>query len=432
MPLTREEKSWILYDVANSAFVLIVTTTLMPIFFKTYAARSMDPDTATSLWGFTVSAASFIVALAAPFLGTLGDYRGNKKRLFATAIITGVFATLLFLLIRIDQWLFCLILYAIARIGFAGANIFYDAFLVDITTNDRMDRISAYGFGWGYVGSVIPFLFAIAALLITQQMAGTAAFPASGFRIAFLITAIWWAVFSLPVLRSVRQVHFTRTVRNPVIDSLTTLANTLKQIKDYRPIVLFLIAYFFYIDGVYTIISMAMAYGMDLELGQPALIAVVLMIQVLGWPCAIVFGLLASRISARAMILAGIGIYAFLTFVAFLLPVIDDPGIKTILFFTMGGLIALAQGGIQSLSRSLFGKMIPKDRSAEFFGFYNIFGKFAAILGPSLMGLTTLLTGSSRYGVLSIMGLFIIGGTLLCFVREPSRNNDSPGRQSSD
>ncbi|MDY6906479.1 MAG: MFS transporter [Thermodesulfobacteriota bacterium] len=424
MPLTREEKSWILYDVANSAFVLIITTTLMPIFFKTYAAQSMPRDTATSFWGFTVSATSLIVAVAAPFLGTLGDYKGNKRRLLAAAIITGVSATLLLPFIQIDQWLFCLLLYGIARIGFAWANIFYDAFLVDITTNDRMDRISAYGFGWGYIGSVIPFILAIAGLLVTQRIYNTATFPAIGFRMAFVITALWWGLFSIPVLKTARQVHFTEPVKNPLAETVVTLFNTFRHIKTYKPVVIFLLAYFFYIDGVYTIITMAMAYGMDLELSQTALIAVVLLIQILGWPCAIVFGMLADKISARAMILTGIGIYSFLTFVAFLLPGVDDPGIKTALFFAMGGLIALAQGGIQSLSRSFFGKMIPKDKATEFFGFYNIFGKFAAILGPSLMGLATLLTGSSRYGVLSILGLFIIGGILLCFVKDSTVTNE--------
>ncbi len=419
MALTRPEKSWILYDVANSAFVLIVTTTLMPIFFKAHAAFDMPADKATAYWGFTVAAASLIVAMSAPFLGTLADFQGYKKKMLAGAMVVGVLATLLFTLVQPGQWLFCLILYSVARIGFSGANIFYDAFLVDVTTDDRMDRISAFGYGWGYIGSVVPFLASIAALFLAKGLLHADHFPAVGFMAAFALTAVWWAVFSIPILKDVRQTHFTPPSTRPLIDSAITLTNTIRKIGQHKNIAVFLLAYFFYIDGVHTIISMALAYGLDQELSQTILIAVVLFIQIMGWPCAILFGLLAARVSAKLMILAGIGVYCVLTFVGYMLPVIDNPDHKIVVFFAMGFLIALAQGGVQSLSRSFFGRMIPKDRAAEFFGFYNIFGKFAAIIGPGLMGLATLVTGSSRYGVLSILALFLIGGGLLCLVKKP-------------
>ena len=418
MSLTRPEKSWILYDVANSAFVLIVTTTLMPIFFKAHAAFGMTADRATAYWGFTVAAASLVVAVSAPFLGTLADFRGYKKKMMAAAVAVGVLATLLLTLVRPGQWLLCLVLYAVGRIGFSGANIFYDAFLVDVTTDDRMDRISAYGYGWGYIGSVIPFVVSIAALFLARGMLRTDYFPVAGFAAAFALTAVWWAVFSIPILKDIQQNHFTPPSKRPLLDSARTLINTLKKVRQHKNIAVFLLAYFFYIDGVHTIISMALAYGLDQRLSQIILISVVLFIQVLGWPCAILFGLLAARISAKAMILAGIGVYCLLTFVGYVLPLIQNPGHKVAVFFAMGFLIALAQGGVQSLSRSFYGRMIPKDQAAEFFGFYNIFGKFAAIIGPGLMGLATLLTGSSRYGVLSILCLFLAGGLLLCLVKE--------------
>jgi MFS transporter, UMF1 family len=421
LALTRAEKSWILYDVANSAFVLIVTTTLMPIFFKTHAARGIASDTATAYWGFTVAAASLIVSLSAPFLGALADFEGNKKRFLVTAAIIGVSATLLLSLVRPGQWLFCLILYGFGWIGFSGANIFYDAFLVDVTTDDRMDRISAYGYGWGYIGSVVPFLACVAVLFLAKGLTGADGFPAPGFSVAFLLTAVWWGGFSVPIIKNVRQTYSIPPSPRPLADSLAALIGTIKKVGLYRNIALFLVAYFFYIDGVDTIISMSLAYGLDQKLSQSVLIGGVLFIQVLAWPCAILFGLLAARISGKTMILAGIGVYCVLTFVGYLLPVIEDSGLKVATFFAMGFLIALAQGGVQSLSRSLFGRMIPKEQAAEFFGFYNIFGKFAAIIGPALMGLTTLLTGSSRYGVLSILALFVIGGVLLCFVQEPER-----------
>ncbi len=419
MSLTRPEKSWILYDVANSAFVLTVTTTFMPIFFKTHAARDIAPDMATAYWGFTVAVVSSIVALSAPILGTLADFQGNKKRFLAAAVAMGVLATLMLPLIRPGQWLLCLVLYGLAGVGFAGANIFYDAFLVDVTTHERMDRISAYGFGWGYIGSVIPFLASVAVLFLAKNLAGAEGFPAEGFAVAFLLTAAWWGVFSIPILKNVRQTHFAPAPARPLRDALATLLQSIKEIRLYKNIALFLLAYFFYIDGVYTIINMALAYGLDQKLDQTVLIAVVLLIQVLGWPCAILFGLMAERISAKAMILAGILVYCLLTFVGYLLPAIEDPGPKVVIFFGMGFLIALAQGGIQSLSRSFFGKMIPRARAGEFFGFYNILGKFAAIIGPGLMATATLLTRSSRYGVLSILGLFIAGGILLCLVKNP-------------
>ena len=419
MSLTRPEKSWILYDVANSAFVLIVTTTLMPIFFKVHAASNMTADRATAYWGFTVAAASLIVAVSAPFLGTLADFRGYKKKMLTVAVSVGVLATLMLTLVRPGQWLLCLVLYAVARIGFSGANIFYDAFLVDVTTDDRMDRISAYGYGWGYIGSVIPFLASMAALFMAKGLLRADHFPVMGFTAAFALTAVWWAVFSIPILKDVQQSHFTASSKRPLPDSARTLINTLKEVGRHKNIAVFLLAYFFYIDGVHTIISMALAYGLDQRLSQTVLISVVLFIQVLGWPCAILFGLLAARVSAKFMIQAGIGVYCLLTFVGYFLPVIEDPGHKVVVFFAMGFLIALAQGGVQSLSRSFFGRMIPKDQAAEFFGFYNIFGKFAAIIGPGLMGLATLLTGASRYGVLSILGLFLAGGVLLCLVKTP-------------
>ncbi|MFP4039086.1 MAG: MFS transporter [Desulfosudaceae bacterium] len=433
MLLTRPEKSWILYDVANSAFVLIVTTTLMPIFFKSHAARGVDPDTATSWWGLTVSAASLAVAVSAPLIGTLADYRGNKKKIMILAIVSGMAATLLCGAVRPGQWLLCLVLYGLARFGFATANICYDAFLTDVTTADRMDRISARGFGWGYIGSVVPFLLALAGLVLTRRLYQTETFPAAGFMLAFFIAAAWWGLFSLPLLKNVRQVYFAPPAARPVRDSFVTLYRTLSRIRRYRDVFLFLLAYFFYIDGVYTIISMAMAFGLDLKLSQGFLIGVILFIQVLAWPFAILFGNLAERFSARGMILAGIGIYSLLTVTAFFLPVINNSGLQVGLFYLMGFLIALAQGGIQSLSRSFFGKMIPPHRAAEFFGFYNIFGKFAAILGPALMGVATLATGSSRYGVLSILSLFLIGGILLTKVKpsdqDPARLRPSgPGR----
>ncbi len=419
MALSKPEKSWILYDVANSAFVLIVTTTLMPLFFKTHAAEGMDSELATSYWGFTLSAASLLVAVAAPVLGTLADFQGNKKKIMMAAISLGIAATLLLLAVRPGRWLLCLTLYGLARIGFAAANICYDAFLTDVAEKNSMDRLSARGFGWGYIGSTVPFLLALAALLITRRLYHSDIFPIAGFYVAFVIAAVWWGLFSLPLLKNVRQKYAVSPSARPVRDSFATLYETFQKIRQYRPVFMFLLAYFFYIDGVYTIISMAMAYGMDLQLGQTALIGVILFIQILAWPFALLFGILADRFSGRLMIVIGIGVYCLLCVLAFFLPALSLPAYKTGLFFLMGFLIAFAQGGIQSLSRSFLAKLVPPHKAAEFFGFYNIFGKFAAIMGPALMSGVTLLAGSARYGVLSLLMLFLAGGILLLLVKNP-------------
>jgi UMF1 family MFS transporter len=281
-----------------------------------------------------------------------------------------------------------------------------------------MDWVSALGYGWGYIGSVIPFLTVIG-LLVWGQSRGDGVEGVLGpMRVGFLIVALWWAVFSIPLLKNVRQVHFIPGTRNPVFQSFKRLARTFQDIRQYRQAFVFLIAYFFYIDGVDTIITMAAAYGRDIGLSIPMLLAAILMIQVIAFPMALLFGRLAGRFGARNMIYAGIVVYGIITLLGFTLPFFSSLKIKTALFWGLAFLVASSQGGIQALSRSYFGRLIPAERSAEFFGFYNIFGKFAAITGPFLMGMIGWLTGDSRYGILSVLLLFIIGGILLKHVKQ--------------
>ncbi|MBB6479358.1 MFS transporter [Spirochaeta isovalerica] len=416
--LTKTERSWILYDVANSAFVLIVTTTLMPIFHKDYVAAGSGAQS-TADWGFVVSLASLILAVLAPVLGTIADYRGMKKKFFLGALFTGVAFTLLFPLIRQGQILFGLMLYLVARVAYAGANIFYDSFLTDVTTNKRMDRISTLGFGWGYIGSCLPFIVSIGLIVGYQTIKGSSEISPLMMKISFVIVALWWFVFSLPMIKNVRQEYAIEPEPRMIRKSFVRLWTTLKEISRYKTTFSFLIAYFFYIDGVSTIISMATAYGIDLGFGATTLIAVILFIQIVAWPFALIFGALAKRFSARKMLFAGIIVYSVVTMVGFLLPSIQSTALKTGAFWFMAFLVATSQGGIQALSRSFFGKTLPKEKSAEFFGFYNIFGKFAAIVGPLLMALFTKFTGDSRYGVLSILILFVVGAILLARVPEP-------------
>ncbi len=414
--LSKVEKSWVLYDVANSAFILIVATTVMPIFFKDVASKGIDHAVSTANWGFANSLSSLILAFMAPVLGTLADYRDMKKKFLFFFFFLGVSGTLFLMTIDKGNWLTCLLIYGMARIGFAGANLFYDSFLIDVAEKKRRDWLSSCGYGWGYIGSVIPFLLVIAIVLFYTAPGQDSAFGPNVAKSAFFITAVWWIIFSVPLFKNVRQKYFISPSGQPVRESFSRLYQTFVQIRHHRDAFLLLLAYFFYIDGVNTIIIMATAYGRDVGLGVTFLILAVLMIQVVAFPFALLYGRLAEKFSSKKMIFAGIGIYAIITLIAFFLPAFSTPW-KVRTFWLLAFLVATSQGGIQSLSRSFYGNLIPEERSAEFFGFYNIVGKFATIAGPFLVGFFSRFTGESRYGILGIMLLFIVGGGILATVR---------------
>lgn len=413
--LTTEERSWILYDVGNSAFVLVMVTAIMPIFFKDFAASHLSDAVSTAYWGVANSTASLILALLAPVLGAMADYRDSKKRFFMFFLTLGVLFNFLLALIGQGQWLLCVFLFIAARVGWAGANIFYDSFLTDVTTPAKMDTVSAKGYGFGYIGSIIPFVVVIGLILAGGMQGGL---PVMETKTGFVVVAIWWIVLSIPAIRNLRQKNYIPRAAAPVVESFQRVYSTLREMRQYRKPFLFLLAYFFYIDGVGTLISMSTAYGRDLGFGVTMLIVVLLFIQIIAFPCSLFFGRLAIRFSTKRMLLAGIAIYVVATFLAFLLASIQDWQLKTVLFWVIAFLIASAMGGIQALSRSYFGKLIPPEKSAEFFGFYNVFGKFAAILGPLLMGGVGALTGHTRWGILSIMFLFLLGGFFLTKVED--------------
>ncbi len=415
--MTRDERSWVLYDVANSAFVLVMVTAIMPIYYKDVIAVGVPGAVSTANWGFANAAASLILALLAPVLGAMADYPGQKKRFFLTFLFLGVAFTLTLPWIPVGGWLLCLFCFVLARVGWAGANIFYDAFLVDVTSHERMDLISSRGYGYGYIGSVIPFL-AVIGLILSAGISDN--LPARECRIGFIIVAFWWLLLSVPAMKNLHQVYALPVSASPIIDSLRRIVHTFREVRQYPQVFLFLLAYFFYIDGVDTIISMATAYGRDLGFGVTLLIGVLLFIQIVAYPFALLYGRLAIRFSAKKMLLAGITIYCLVTICAVLLPSIQDPHLKQAAFWLIAFLVASSMGGIQALSRSYYGKLIPPEKSAEFFGFYNVFGKFAAIAGPFLMGLVGRLSGDSRWGVLSLLLLFIAGGYCLSKVREDS------------
>ncbi|MBO1004845.1 MFS transporter [Pseudogracilibacillus auburnensis] len=409
---TKQEKSWMLYDWANSAFAIIVMTAVFPLFYKAAASNAGISDAnSTAYLGYTIAIATFILAMLGPVLGTIADYKGFKKKFFLFFFIMGILSTGLLAFVPSDQWLLLLACYTLTAIGFHGANVFYDAFLVDVTTEERMNRISARGFGLGYIGSTIPFIISIA-IIVTSQMELIPVSTPMASRLAFVITAIWWAIFTIPMIKDVQQRYYIEREPKPIISSFKRLGQTFKDIKQYRALFLFLLAYFFYIDGVGTIISMSTAYGTDLGISSQSLLIILFVTQVVAAPFAIIYGRLSDKYTGKKMLYVGITIYIFVCIYAFFLKTTFD-------FWILAMLVATSQGGIQALSRSYYAKLIPKEKANEFFGFYNIFGRFAAITGPVLLGLTAQITGHSKYGVFSLIILFIVGIIVLSRVPEP-------------
>lgn len=375
---------------------MAITTALFPIIFGMFkGVDGMD-------LGYFASLASIIVAVLSPILGSIADYKDKKKRFFTFFALLGIFATLslAFISPSTGQWQLLIVIYILSCIGFAGANIFYDSFLVDVTTDERMDKVSTSGFAFGYISSVIPFGISLAVVFFMGMDL------AIGYQIGFVITALWWGLLTFPMIRDVHQKHFIEPESTPIRNSFKRLGKTFKEIKHYKIVFLFLIAYFCYIDGVDTIIKMVVPYAQSVlgadSLDTFMLLAILLVIQIIAFPCALIYGTLAKKYSTRAMIIVGISTYIVSCIAAFFISELWH-------IFILGAMIGSAQGGIQALSRSYYGKIIPKERSNEFFGFYNIFGKFAAIIGPFLMALTTDITGVARYSILSIIPLFIIG-----------------------
>lgn len=403
--MTKQEKSWVLYDVGNSAFVLL-SSALIPVYFKSIAEPGSSVVVA---WGYAETVASLILALLMPILGSLADYKGNKKKFFMATVIIGVICCAL--LGFPSQALPFLILYVVAAVMLNGSMVFYDAFLVDAAeSDDRLDMVSSHGYAWGYIGSCLPF---IASLVIVLFGSNFGIDMSTGMKIAFLITAVWWFVFSLPLMRNVHQVNYkedggTGIKLGGVMRGLIT---TLKSIAKDKRLLFFVIAYFFYIDGVHTIIKMSTSYGTDLGIDATQLVLALLMTQFVAFPSAIAYGKLAGKFGTRKMLCIAVFAYLCITlFAAFLLR-------SALEFWILAFAVGLFQGGVQALSRSEFGKLIPKEHANEYYGFFDIFGKYAAILGTFLMSVFTQITGNASLGVLSIAVLFIMG--IVFLVRMP-------------
>lgn len=411
---TKAEKSWIMYDWANSIYATNIMAAIFPIYFAMQAN-----ETGNKLYGFAVSAAALVVALLAPILGAVGDFSGMKKKLFAGFLVLGLVFTAV--MAAFEDWRLMLVGFILSRIGFSGSCLFYDSFLTDVTTPERMDRVSSWGYAMGYIGgSTIPFIISIAVMLLMNQ-------SVLSYKIAILIVVVWWAVFSIPFLKNVKQQYSVEDAPQALAkEAFRNAWKTFKDILKDKKILFFIIAYFFYIDGVDTIISMATNYGETLGLGAIGMILALLITQIVAVPFSILFGNLAKKVGAMRMIAIAVCVYFVITILGFFMGFNIEQAelsggdidaalkLSSTLFWILATLVGTVQGGIQALSRSYFGQLIPPERSNEYYGFLDIFGKFSCVIGPALYAATYAATGRASLGILSIIVLFF-GGMVALF-----------------
>jgi MFS transporter, UMF1 family len=402
--------AWALYDWANSAFATTVMAGFFPVFFKQYWSVGTEAAVSTFRLGLANGIGSLLIALLAPLLGAIADRGGARVRMLSFFTVIGGAMTAALYWVGQGDWITAALVYSLAAFGFAGGVTFNDALLVDVTEPEEYDRASAYGYALGYAGGGLLLLLNVA--MVTRPQAFGLDDAGEAVRVAFPMVAVWWLLFTVPTLLWVRE----RVPRALPLSAAAgagwrELRTTIGHIRRYRPLLWFLLAYWMYIDGVNTIIKMAVDYGLSLGFPQQSLIAALLITQFVGFPAAIAFGWLAGRIGARNGIFIAIAVYAGTTIAAYWMNSVTH-------FYLLAGVIGLVQGGIQSLSRSYFAALVPVGKQGEFFGFYNMMGKFAAVLGPFLVGITALVTDNSRDGMLSIVILFVGGAILLTRSRE--------------
>ena len=395
--MTSLEKKWVLYDVGNSAFTMLVAT-IFPIYFNYLAGNAGISDADyLAYWGYASSICTLLVALMGPTLGAIADTKNFKKRIFKVVLFIGVAGCVL--LGFLSSWLWFLVVFVLAKVGYSASLVFYDAMLTDVTEPDRMDTVSSQGFAWGYIGSCIPFVASLAVVLGGGSLGLS---MQTSMVIAFLITAVWWLLSAVPLLISYKQKYYVETTEHVVRNSFIRLGRTFKDIKKQKHIFVFLLAFFFFIDGVYTIIDMATAYGQALGLDSTGLLLALLLTQIVAFPSVLILNRVAKKINPTAVLTICIAAYLFISIYAY--------GLDTQMeFWILAVLVGMFQGSVQALSRSYFGKIIPAEKSGEYFGLYDICGKGAAILGTTLVSVMTQLTGRMNVGVSAISVLFVIG-----------------------
>jgi len=398
--------SWAFYDWANSAYSTTVIAGFFPLFFKEYWADPHNPNQSTFYLGMANSIASIVVAALAPLLGSVADRGSAKKKFLTFFAFLGVIMTGGLWMVAQGNWQMAVLFYVMATIGFASGNVFYDSLLPGLASEERVDAVSSLGFGLGYLGGGLLFLVNVF-MYLKPEIFGIPD-GATAIKLSFLSVAVWWAVFTIPLIlfvpepKNYENIDFNNAIRMGWVQ----LVQTFKEIRNMKVVGTFLLAYWFYIDGVDTIIRMAVDYGMSLNFPGESLIIALLIVQFVAFPAALIYGWLASKIGAKTGIMVGIIAYSFITLLGYFMT-------EAWHFYVLAILIGLFMGGIQALSRSLYTRIIPPDKSAEFFGFYNMLGKFAAIIGPALMGTIALVTGSARLSILSVLLLFILGAFFL-------------------
>ena len=422
--IDRKTLAWGLYDWGNSAFATTVVAGFFPLFFREFWSVDAEGVQTTFRLGVASSVASFVILFLAPILGAIADRAGIKKKLLMGFAFIGILSTFGLFLVQHGMWLPALILFALGTIGFSGANVFYDALILDVApTSDRIHFVSGFGYGLGYLGGGL--LFAVNVFMVLQPEFFGLADAGQAVRISFISVAVWWAVFSIPIFLFVdERKPYAAEKGSSIAAGFTQLGNTFREIRTKRTIMIFLFAYWFYIDGVDTIFRMSVDYGLSIGLSSNDLIVALLMVQFIGFPAAVVFGQIGQKIGAKKGIYIGIFVYMVATIWAYFI----SSGVE---FFILAGMVGLVIGGIQALSRSLLGELISPEQSGEYFGFFNMVGKSAAVIGPFLVGWTATMFGP-RNSILSVILLFAVGAWLLYYVKPESTDTDRlEGRSES-
>ena len=407
MKLTKPERNWVLYDVGNSAFTLLITT-IMPIYFNYLAKNAGLSDVHyLAYWGYAASITTLIVALIGPIAGTLADTKSFKKPIFTISLAVGAIGCVTLGLAR--QWLVFLVIFVIAKVGYSSSLVFYDSMLPDVTTDEHSDYVSSLGYAWGYIGSCVPFILSLILVLKADSFGLS---MSAAMMCSFIITAVWWVGMTVPLLKTYQQKHYVENKKHAFRESFVRLGRTFSNIRKEKKVFLFLLAFFFYIDGVYTIIDMATAFGSALGLDQTGLLLALLLTQFVAFPFAILFGRLAAKYNTRTLISICITAYTCIACFAIFLKYQWQ-------FWLLAVLVGMFQGGVQALSRSYYAKIIPSEQSGEYFGLLDICGKGASFVGTMLVSLVSQLTGSVNLGVGTIAVLFLAGIVLFRIASRP-------------
>jgi len=409
----RAINAWAMYDWANSSFATTIMAAVLPVYYASVAGANLAPNIATAYWGYTTSLSALLAAILSPILGAVADFKGSKKRFLTIFMLLGVTGTALLYFVRTGDYLLASLFFLFGNIGFAGSLVYYDALLPHVARPEEMDQVSSRGFAMGYIGGGLLLAINLVMIMVvpgffpSEQMGEISSLMT---RLSFVTVAVWWLIFTLPLLRTVkepqRRIMPGEENFSPIQASLTRLRQTFKEIRRFRDLSLFLVTFWVYSNGIGTIITMATIYGSEIGIGKTTLIGTLLMVQFLAAPFAILFGRLAKKIGTKRSIYLSLFIYSLITIAGYFMA-------KEWHFWVLGAAVATVQGGSQALSRSLMGKMMPKSKSAEFFGFFSVFEKFSSIAGPFLFGVVSMIMGESRLSIVSLIIFFVVGITML-------------------